>query len=115
MDKVTRITRTCRKAKSGGANMPQLEQIIAVYMATVSVIAWLVTVIDKHRAKKHRWRIPEATLLWIAAAGGSIAMLVTMRVIRHKTAKRKFMWGIPAIIALQIAAIAGVIYLVYVR
>ena len=95
--------------------MSDYANIIAVYLITVSVIAVLVTVVDKYRAKKHRWRIPEATLLWIAAAGGSIAMLATMRVVRHKTAKRKFMWGIPAIIALQIAAVAGVLYRVYVR
>ena len=50
------------------------------------------------------WRVRESTLLIVSALGGSIAMLLTMLLIRHKTRKPKFMLGIPLIIILQIAA-----------
>jgi len=65
---------------------------------------------DKGAAKKHRWRTKESTLLIIAALGGSVAMLLTMLIIRHKTKHAKFMVGIPLIIALQAAAVLAFIW-----
>jgi uncharacterized membrane protein YsdA (DUF1294 family) len=76
----------------------------------INFIAILVTVYDKRQAKKHRWRVPENTLLLLAALGGSPAMLITMRLIRHKTQHKKFMIGIPVIMILQIAT---VLYLLF--
>lgn len=81
--------------------MPDPIQIILFYFLCISLTAVVVTVQDKKRAKQNRWRIPEKTLLLIAALGGSVAMLLTMRAIRHKIRHRKFMLGIPAIILLQ--------------
>ena len=75
------------------------------YLIIINFVAILVTASDKHRAKKHRWRVPENTLLLLAALGGSPAMLVTMLLIRHKTRHPKFMVGIPVILILQAAAI----------
>ena len=75
-----------------------------VYLAVISLVAVCVTIYDKIAAKhftKHR--TPEATLLALSALGGSIAMLLTMLLIRHKTKHAKFMVGIPVIIILQIA------------
>ncbi len=57
------------------------------------------------------WRVPEKTLLIISALGGSVAMLLTMLKIRHKTKHMKFMIGIPVIIAMQIAAVIAAIVL----
>jgi len=79
------------------------------YLIIINLIAIIVTVSDKRRAKKQLWRIPEATLLLISALGGSPAMLITMHIIRHKTQHKKFMIGIPVIIALQVIAV----YLVF--
>ena len=59
---------------------------------------------DKYKAKKKLWRIPEATLITIAALGGSIGSLIGMYLVRHKTKHLKFSLGIPLILALQIAA-----------
>ncbi len=56
-------------------------------------------------------RVPEKTLLIISALGGSIAMLITMRAIRHKTQHAKFMVGIPVIILLQCAAAVALVIL----
>ena len=78
-----------------------------IYFFIASAVAVLVTFYDKFASKYiRRARIPEATLLFISAAGGSIAMLVAMLTIRHKTRKSKFMVGIPVIIILQVVALA---------
>lgn len=63
------------------------------------------------KGEKPRMRVPEKTLLIIAALGGSIAMLVTMRTIRHKTQHMKFMIGIPAIIVAQCALVVALVVL----
>ena len=60
--------------------------------------------IDKWKAKKNRWRIPEATLMTVAALGGSIGSLLGMYTVRHKTQHLKFTLGIPLILAVQIVA-----------
>ena len=54
-------------------------------------------------AVKGKWRVPEATLMLVGLFGGATAMLVTMKVIRHKTKHMKFMVGLPLEIALQAA------------
>jgi uncharacterized membrane protein YsdA (DUF1294 family) len=75
------------------------------------VIAIIFTLKDKNAAQKRKWRIEERTLLIISALGGSVAMLFTMRLIRHKTKHKKFMIGIPVLIILQIAVVGVIIYL----
>ena len=74
------------------------------YFALISIIAIIVTVADKAKAKTGAWRVKESTLLILSAIGGSVAMFITMQVIRHKTKHPKFMIGIPLIIAVQVAA-----------
>jgi uncharacterized membrane protein YsdA (DUF1294 family) len=80
------------------------ELTVVIYLAVISLLAIEVTLFDKRAAKKNSRRVQERTLLLVAAIGGSVAMLVTMRMIRHKTKHLKFMLGIPVIIVLQIAA-----------
>ena len=83
-----------------------------IYVAVISVIAIVVTCYDKIAAtKRPKHRTPEATLLFISMLGGSVAMYLTMQIIRHKTKHMKFMIGIPVIIAVQIAAIVATIIL----
>ena len=82
------------------------------YFAAISLISIIVCCYDKIAAKKftkHRTR--ESTLLLLSALGGSIAMLLTMYAIRHKTKHAKFMVGIPLIIIAQIALIALIFFL----
>ena len=81
-------------------------KLIAIYLCVISLVSIIVCCYDKIAAKhnpKHRTR--ESTLLLLSALGGSIAMFVTMQLIRHKTKHKKFMIGIPLIIILQIAVI----------
>lgn len=80
------------------------------YLLAINVVTFFVYGIDKLKAKRSRWRIPEATLLWLAAFGGSIGALLGIRIWHHKTLHAKFRYGVPAILILQIA-LAG--YLVW--
>ena len=65
--------------------------------------------IDKLKAKRSKWRISEATLLWMAVIGGSIGAWLGIKIWHHKTMHKKFKYGVPAIIILQIAAIVYII------
>lgn len=89
-----------------------LKLIPFIYLAVISIIAVVVTCYDKIAAtKRPKHRTPEATLLFISVLGGSVAMYVTMQVIRHKTKHAKFMIGIPVIMLLQIAAVVAALVL----
>ncbi|NLJ30237.1 MAG: DUF1294 domain-containing protein [Clostridiales bacterium] len=75
------------------------------YLIIINFIAAILTVSDKRRAIRHRRRIRERTLLLAAALGGSPALWITMKCIRHKTRHKKFMIGVPLIFAAQAAAL----------
>ena len=73
------------------------------YLILVNAVAFLLMLIDKYKAKKNKWRISEATLMGIAAIGGSLGAIGGMYTFRHKTRHLKFTLGIPAILVAQIA------------
>lgn len=75
--------------------------LFVIYAALISTLSVIVTIMDKVRAVKRQWRVPENTLLILSALGGSLAMYLTMLVIRHKTRHIKFMLGIPIIMLFQ--------------
>ena len=79
-----------------------MEEIIC-YLLAVNIATFLLYGIDKYKAKKNKWRISEATLLTMAAIGGSIGAWAGMRLWHHKTMHKKFKYGIPIIIILQVA------------
>lgn len=83
--------------------MDILKLLLIIYLVVINLIAIFITVFDKISAKKHKWRVKEKTLLIVSALGGSVGMLLTMLLIRHKTRHLKFMLGIPFIIALQVS------------
>ncbi len=87
-------------------------KIAAVYLAVVSIISVIVCIYDKIASKTQnvKLRTPEKKLLFFSLIGGSVAMFITMLLIRHKTKHAKFMLGIPAIIILQVAAAVAVMY-----
>ena len=86
--------------------------VLIVYVAIISVISIIVCIYDKKISKKNKveLRIPEKTLLILSALGGSVAMFITMLIIRHKTKHVKFMLGIPLIMVVQAAAIFALCY-----
>ena len=76
--------------------------IAIAYFLLVNIVAFIAFGVDKFTAKKIRSRIPEFTLLLLAAIGGSVGALLGMKVFRHKTLHAKFKFGVPAILVVQI-------------
>ena len=77
--------------------------IATAYFLLINIVTFIAYGIDKYKAKKSRWRIPESTLLILAAVGGSIGALLGIKVFHHKTLHNKFRYGVPLILAAQIA------------
>ena len=82
-----------------------MHQYSLYYLLAVNSLTFLLYGIDKYKAKKGRWRISEATLLTMAAIGGSIGAWAGMRTWHHKTMHKKLKYGIPVIIIMQIALV----------
>lgn len=80
-----------------------INHIVIYYLLIINAVAFIVYGIDKLKARKDRWRIPEATLLLLALVGGSIGSWLGMKVWHHKTMHLKFKYGLPAISLLQLA------------
>ena len=85
--------------------------IFFAYIVIISLISVIVCIYDKGISKKNKveLRVPEKTLMLLSAIGGSVAMYLTMLLIRHKTKHVKFMLGIPLIIAFH----AAIVYLLF--
>ena len=84
--------------------------ILVLYGIIVNVAGFAAMGIDKGRARRKVWRIPESTLFLIALIGGSIGSLLGMYGFRHKTWHWYFVWGMPAILILQTAMILYLLF-----
>ena len=78
---------------------------IIVYLLIINLIGILIMLIDKRKAQKGSWRIPEKTLLIVAMLGGSIGTMIGMYWFRHKTKKLRFTIGFPVILLTEIALV----------
>ena len=87
--------------------MKDIWLILLIYLAAVNLFGLIIMGVDKSRAKRRKWRIPEATLFLVAIIGGSIGSIAGMYLFRHKTKHWYFVAGMPVILVLQI--IAGLI------
>ena len=83
---------------------------VVAYLLIINIIAFAMMGIDKAKARRKEWRIPEANLFLSAILGGSIGAIAGMQHFRHKTKHWYFVVGMPAILILQIAAV-GFVYL----
>lgn len=79
--------------------------LLLVYFVSLNLIGFALMGIDKYKAKKRTFRIPEATLFIVAIIGGSMGSLLGMYAFRHKTRHRRFTYGMPFILLVQIALI----------
>ena len=75
---------------------------IAVYLFVINLAGFLVMAFDKNKARRNKWRVPEAALFLFAIFGGSIGCLLGMRIFHHKTQKPRFYIGIPVILGIQV-------------
>ena len=81
------------------------------YLCIINALGFLIMLIDKRKARKNQWRIPESTLMLVAALGGSIGTLIGMYSLRHKTKHAKFYIGVPCLLTLQVG-LAVAIYVI---
>lgn len=77
-------------------------EILLLYLLIINAFAFLLMLIDKRRAQKNLWRIPEKTLFASAILGGSIGALAGMYTFRHKTKHLSFVIGMPVILTCHI-------------
>lgn len=89
--------------------MTELTKYIIIYLAAINLLSFALFGIDKSKAKRGKWRIPEKSLFITAILGGSPGALLGMRTFRHKTKHKSFTIGIPTILILQIAIAAYLI------
>ena len=83
---------------------------LAVWLIAINVVTFAVYGIDKRRARRGAWRVPEKTLFLLPLLGGSLGALLGMRVFHHKTKHWYFVWGVPAILLAQLALAAWLLY-----
>ena len=81
-------------------------RLLIIYLLIINALGFLLMLIDKYKARKNLWRIPEKTLLGVALMGGSIGSYAGMQIFRHKTKHPRFYIGIPIIMAVQLIAVA---------
>ena len=86
--------------------------IISGILLTLNLLTFIIYGIDKFKAKKAKWRIPESTLLLLAVIGGSIGAWLGLQVWRHKTQHKKFYIGIPMILTMQVIATIYILTLI---
>jgi uncharacterized membrane protein YsdA (DUF1294 family) len=79
--------------------------ILGIYLLILNILGFAFMGIDKRRAIRSAFRIPEATLFAIAILGGSIGSILGMHLFRHKTKHWYFLFGMPIILILQIALV----------
>lgn len=81
-----------------------------LYLLAVNLAGAGLAALDKWKARRGRWRVPEKTLFLFCFLGGCPGVYLAMRLCRHKTLHKRFMWGIPAIFLLQLALAAALYY-----
>ena len=86
-------------------------KLIICYLLIVNALGMLFMLIDKQKARRGAWRIPEATLLTLAALGGSAGCIAGMYLFRHKTKHLKFKVGLPLLLIFNFAVLAAVKFL----
>ena len=77
--------------------MPWYYYLLIFWFAIINCLGALFICLDKHRARKRQWRVPERTLLLFAWLGGCLGVYLAMQLIRHKTQTKKFTIGVPLI------------------
>ena len=89
-----------------------MKMMLIYYLLAVNVLTFIVYGVDKWKARRGHWRVPEASLLGLAALGGSVGAWLAMQLLRHKTQKKKFRYGVPALFVLQVVAVVLILNMI---
>ena len=82
-----------------------MEKSLLLLLAAMNLAAFCAMGIDKRRARRRQWRIPEKTLFALVLLGGGIGGTMGMYVFRHKTRHWYFVVGMPVILLAQLLLI----------
>ncbi len=82
-----------------------MTMIMLAVTVVMSVVAFFAMLVDKQKAIRGKWRIPEATLIGMAFLMGGIGEYIGMQVFRHKTKHIKFTLGVPVAIIFNLAVL----------
>lgn len=86
--------------------MNEFANLLVLWLAGVNVTGFFLMGLDKWKAKRGAWRIPEKTLFTAALLGGTPGVIAGMQTFHHKTRHGKFKYGLPVLLALQMTAAA---------
>ena len=89
-----------------GAFILEYPIAILAVLFVINFVTMIMYAVDKKRAKKEKWRIPEARLLTFAFCFGALGALIGIYYFRHKTKHLKFTILVPLFFVLQIGFIA---------
>ena len=97
--------------------MPQVSwiHIVLIYLAAINVVTFFLYGVDKWKAKRAKWRVSEAALIWMAVFGGSVGAWLGMKAWHHKTQHKKFTYGLPLILMAQIGLVIWIAYSVWLK
>ena len=82
-----------------------------VWLFLINILSFVAFGIDKRRAQKHRWRLPEAFLLLLSVLGGALGAWLGMKTFHHKTRHPKFYIGLPLIFWIEL--VIGILILLF--
>ena len=85
----------------GGTRMEEHSSFI-MYLISVNIIGFILMYIDKRKAMKKHYRIPERTFWALAILGSALGTYIGMKLFRHKTKHRSFMIGMPILFIVNI-------------
>ena len=83
--------------------------VTCAILLVMNLLAFALMGIDKMKAKRGSWRIPEKTLFLVTALFGGLGGTLGMKVFRHKTKHWYFKWGFPALLVVQIVLLAVIL------
>ena len=86
-------------------DMLTLKLTVLALLAVVNAVSFVLMGVDKRRAKRHAWRIPEKTLFLAAGCFGALGGTLGMFFFHHKTKHWYFRIGFPVLLAAQVVLI----------
>lgn len=88
---------------------------IGLWVLALSLVDFILMGVDKRKARRGAWRVPEKTFFLVAVLGGSPGAILGMWTFRHKTRHWYFKWGLPAILIVQLVLAIWLFQQVYGR
>ncbi len=85
-----------------------MHDLLLFWLVLVNLAGFVLMGLDKYRAKRGLWRIPERTLFFAALLGGTPGIIAGMELFRHKTRHNSFRYGMPGLLLGRMAVVVYV-------